>query len=404
MKKNIEKIQKNHCYGCQACSNVCPRNCIKMIEDKNGFLMPKVDNSKCVNCGLCINICPSKIVSVKRNDNETLVYAANVKDYNIRQESTSGGVFFPLAEYVIKQGGYVYGAAFDEDYNVVHICAENMDEVRRCMKSKYVQSNMNGVYKQIAEQSQTKLVMFTGTPCQIAALSNYPNVNRERLILVDLVCHGVPSPKLWKKYLLEKEKEYGKINKIKTRDKKEYGCSQSETIIQFANGEEYRRVLDKDEYMRAFMRGYSLRSSCYNCQFKGKSRKSDLTIGDFMSAAKYVKETDNFCGTSMIIANSNKGSQIIRQISNQLEVHRIYSKKPLIVDWTWGLSIPYKKQSEYFYDVCFAQDKSLERSLKKTELYLKKKEKLGQNKGTYEVILEIKRKIKELYYQYIFKL
>lgn len=404
MKNNIKKVQTDSCYGCQACSNVCPHNCISMIENENGFLVPHIDELKCTKCSLCLHVCPAK--NIKRNTNNTqmAIYAANAKDEYIRKNSTSGGLFYPIADYVIKHGGDVYGAAFDEQYNVIHICAENLDEVKRCMKSKYVQSDMNKVYRQIAEQSKTKLVMFSGTPCQVAAVSNYPNINRENLILIDVVCHGVSSPRLWRKYLAEKESKYGKICNIKIRDKQVYGCLQSETIIQFDNGTEYRRILDNDEYMKAFMKGFSLRDRCYNCHYKGRNRKSDLTIGDFTTVKSYVKEADSFKGTSMLIINSKKGNQIIDKLRKELELHRIYSKKVLLADWTWGLSYPYKKQNEYFFNICFKQNKSIDRSVKRTTLYLKRKEKTGENERIKERILGIKAKVKKTYYTYFFKL
>lgn len=402
MKRNVGKMKASCCYGCQACSNICPQGCIKMTEDKKGFLIPEVEEAKCINCGLCIKICPAKRQSSAAS--RTSIYAANIKDYDIRKKSTSGGVFYALAEYVIAQGGYVYGAAFDENYNVVHICAKNLDDVKRCMKSKYVQSNMDKVYEQIAKQSRTRLVLFTGTPCQAAAVSRYPNINVNNLILVDVVCHGVPSPKLWRKYLWEKEKEYGHIISIKTRDKTVHGCLNSETVLRFSEGKEYRKVLDKDDYMRAFMRGYSLRDTCYNCNYKGRRHVSDLTMGDFVSAAKYVKNADEFIGNSILIVNTDKGSEIIKRIKERLETHRIYSKKPLLEDWTWGLSFTDRRQSDFFYESCFEQNYSIYRSTQKTKIYLNKKDNLEQRESIKEKLSRYKNKLKQIYYQQYFKL
>ena len=400
MKNTISIIRPEECYGCQACSDVCPHNCISMIEDKKGFLVPKLDTFTCVKCGLCLNACPVKKANNKEKSN-LKIYAASNKDSDIRKRSTSGGIFYPLAKYVIEQGGCVYGCAFDDQFNVVHICAENLDDVERCMKSKYVQSNMQNVYRQIAKKSQKQLVLFTGTPCQVAAVYSYPNINKSNLILVDVVCHGIPSPKLWRKYLAEKESQYGKIKNIKTRDKERHGCLQSETIINFKDGNQYHKVLGDDEYMGAFMRGYSLRDRCYDCQYKGKQRKSDLTIGDFTSAIEYVKEIDSFAGTSMLIVNSEKGEEVLNKIKNRLELNRVNSKKVLIDDWTWGLSIPYEGQNECFYNLCFKEKRTIERSLKRTAVLLKKNKK---DKSVKQRYLYLKFEIFKAYYKYLFKL
>lgn len=399
MKNSISKVQYEQCYGCQACHDVCPQKCIAMVADSNGFLIPKINETKCIDCGLCLRVCPSNKKNIKKKEKIEL-YSLNIKDSNIREKSTSGGAFFAIAQYVISRGGYVYGVAFNDNFEAVHICAENMNEVQRCMKSKYIQSNMEGIYNEIAERTKSKLVLFSGTPCQVEALSRFPNVNRDNLILVDIICHGVPSPKLWRKYLIEKEKKYGKIKNIITRDKERYGSSLSETIIEFENGKEYREVLDKDDYMRAFMRGYSLRNTCYRCRYKGRNRKSDITIGDFITAMDYIQSANISLGMSLVIANSDKGQQIMQLVNDKTEVHRVYSKQPLLSDWTWGLSLPFRMQSNIFYKFCFEKNKSIERSIKKTELYLKLYDKMTLK----QITLRIRHKLVELYYKYLFKL
>lgn len=405
MKNNIEKIRNKQCYGCQACSNVCPKKCIKMEEDWKGFVIPKVNCEECTDCGLCLQVCPAKKGGDKaKRKLNTKVYAVNVRDKEVRTESTSGGAFYSIAEYVIQKGGCVYGAAFNDKHEVIHICAENLEDVKRCMKSKYVQSNLSTVYQQIAVKSKGQLVLFSGTPCQVAALHNYPNVNKNNLILMDVICHGIPSPGLWRKYLEEREQENGKIAVVKTRDKTRFGSLESETVIQFEDGTEYRRVLDKDAYMKAFMKGYSLRDRCYDCQYKGRRRKSDFTVGDFRSADKYMKDADTVKGMTMLIVNTKKGTKLLEKIIEKYDSKRIYNKEVLLRDWTWGLSFPYSRKTELFYQKCFQEKLPVAKSISKANWLMKDMENKVYLEKLREIVLESKNKLWKIYFKYFFKL
>ena len=402
MTKNVKIINSSQCYGCYACSNICPKGCISMAEDKDGFAIPKIKEEDCIKCGLCVQVCPAEKKYKNNNDFPLTVYAANVKDEDIRMKSTSGGMFYPIAEHVINKGGCVFGAAFNSSYEVIHIFAETISEVERCMKSKYVQSNMGNSYEEVAKRSQKQMILFTGTPCQIAALNKYPGLKMENVIAVDIICHGVPSPKLWKKYLKEMRDKYGKIIYLMTRSKKRYGSLQSETVIHFANGEKYHKVLDKDCYMDAFMNGLSLRERCYHCQYKGKNRFSDITIADFSSIRKYIKDADSFKGTSMLILNTEKGKQVIESLKDKFEMKKINTKEGLVEDWTWGLSYPYSVKHRMFYDNCFEKNYTIKKSLYHVRHDLKKVCLPGER--IKEVCSEIRKKIQDCYYKYIFQL
>lgn len=402
MHNNVTKIEKNNCYGCKACSNVCPYKCIHMTEDKDGFTIPKIDLSKCIECGLCLSVCPSRKNRNKIKSDKLKIYSAFNENPEIRARSTSGGVFYELARIIINDGGCVYGAAFNEKFEVIHICAENLNDVMRCMKSKYVQSDMNTVYRQISKRSQNQLVLFSGTPCQVAALSNYPNINAKNLFTVDLICHGVPSPKLWSKYLAEREEENGEIESLVTREKEKFGSTQSEVVIHFKNGKEYREILANDSYMKAFMYGYSLRNSCYHCRYKGKNRRSDITLADFIEADKYIVGADVFKGMSIVTSNTAKGDRIIEKLKSNIRLQQIFSKHVLLEDWTWGLSYPYSRKRDYFYQICFEENKTIQRSIIRADIWDKKQ------KSLYETITEKRDKLgrieRDAYYKYFFDL
>ena len=196
----IEIKEKSQCCGCTACSSICPKKAIMMKQDEEGFMYPIIDKSKCVNCGLCDKVCPVK--NAKENGNNQHAYIFQNADDKIRRESTSGGAFTAIAEYVIDNNGIVYGAVFDEKYKVIHKGIDNKEELYKFRNSKYVQSEMENCYSEIKEYlNKGKLVCFSGTSCQVEGLKNYLGKHYENLILVDVVCRAVPSPLIWKKYL-----------------------------------------------------------------------------------------------------------------------------------------------------------------------------------------------------------
>ena len=312
----IEIKEKNKCCGCHACYNVCPVNAIEMIEDEKGFKYPKVDKDKCIKCGMCEKVCP--IINNKRIENEPLAYACYNNDGSIREESTSGGIFTLLAEKIIEKNGAVFGAMFDEEFNVKHGYVENINELSKFRGSKYVQSSIGDMYKKAKDfLDEDRYVLFTGTPCQIEGLKSYLRKEYDKLYTQDIICHGVPSPLVWKKYReYRKEKDEGNLENISFRNKdngwKNY-------FIKFKyETKEYKKTQSEDYFLRLFLSNVILRDSCYNCSFKKLNRASDITLADFWGIQNVDSSMDDDKGTSLVIVNSAKGKELFEKISNKI--------------------------------------------------------------------------------------
>lgn len=309
-------LDKTKCYGCGACKSVCPRDAIVMQEDEKGFLFPKIIKEKCINCGLCENLCFQK---QEQSLKETMSYAVKNKDENIRIKSSSGGTFTAISEYVLKEDGVIYGAIYGEGFEVVHKRVTTEAELEELRGSKYVQSNLGESFKQIKDDLKDgKKVLFVGTPCQVYGLSKCLKQNeRENLIMVDLICHGVPSPKLWKNYVEYLEKEYKSPLKYFTFRNKEEGWRGYHLLAKFQNGKESksRKVYS---FLNIFGSDIALRESCYHCPFSTTQRISDMTIGDFWGVEKALPEFDDNKGISLMLIHSEKGLRIFREIEKQL--------------------------------------------------------------------------------------
>ena len=324
----IEIKDKSMCCGCTACKNICPKNAIEMVEDEEGFLYPKVDKEKCVNCGLCEKVCP--VLNAVENKKEPKAYIFQHKDDMIRRQSTSGGAFTAIAEYVIDKGGIVYGVAFDEEYNVIHTGIDQKEELYRFRNSKYVQSNPKNTFKEVKEfLISGRMVCFSGTSCQIEGLKRYLGKDYGNLVLVDVVCRAVPSPLVWRKYLKLRKKKYKDIKYIMFRDKY-YGYKYSNLSIYNKNNDkkkEYHSGVDTDPYIRAFFSNICDRPSCYNCKYKKDNRESDITIWDCFEVEKYNKSFDDDKGTTRVMTNSKKGCEIIQELSKNNRCEEIDFEK-----------------------------------------------------------------------------
>ena len=302
---NISIIKKNICTGCGACVSICPHNAIIMKENEDGFLYPVVDNTKCTNCNLCFNICPAQNPNY---DNKTpqncYAYMANDEE---RLNSSSGAVFPVLAKYFINNGDYVAGAVWDNDWSVKHIISDKLDDIEKMRSSKYLQSRIENVYEKIKTILDTaKKVLFTGTPCQIAGLKKYLQKDYSNLFCIDIVCHGVPSPEIFKKYL----KENYNINNIKNinfRDKKTNGWG---NILKIDFKDENSKVVrwNYDSYYTLFSKNVTLRKSCGECQFNKLPRQGDLTMADFWGVDEKYRDKK---GTSLVVVNNLKGEILL---------------------------------------------------------------------------------------------
>ncbi len=314
----MEICSKNRCSGCGMCSNICSLKAIKMQKDDKGFYFPVVDIKKCVNCQQCIKLCPSnnKIVTRKQ---KPLVYAAWNKDKYIRKESTSGGIFSLLAERIIDLGGVVAGVAWTADFKTQHMIVDNKANLLKIRGSKYVQSNTKQIYQHVKEYlKQGKYVLFSGTPCQVHALRLFLGTVYERLITVDVVCHGVPSQLMFNRYLKEINSEINRITKVIFRKKKNF-WSYAYVHIESDNQKNYEKLTIDDSYFNLFNFNYSLRENCYNCQYTNLNRVSDITLMDFWGyKIKSFKMRNYEKGISAILINSDKGMHLFRQLKNKL--------------------------------------------------------------------------------------
>lgn len=309
----INVKNKEKCCGCSACYNICPKQAIKMVKDDKGFRYPMVNEEKCINCGLCERVCP--ILNKKIINNQPISYACYNKNEEIRKNSSSGGIFSLLAEYILDKGGIIYGASFDDEWNVKHIRVDNILELSKLRTSKYLQSNINDAYKLAKKDLEDdKLVLFTGTPCQVNGFISFLNGKKyDKLYTQDIICHGVPSPKVWKEYLKFRESvDKRQPLQINFR-KKDNGWELYELALKYDNGE-YRKRHYNDLFMQAFLRNVSLRESCYKCSFKSKNRQTDITLADFWGVKNIAKEFDDDKGTSLVIINTEKGKELFESI------------------------------------------------------------------------------------------
>ena len=275
----IHLASTKDCIACAACVSVCPKSCITMCEDKEGFLQPKIDPSACIECHKCEKVCPILNQETIPSDFETQAYAVINKDDEVRAQSSSGGVFFPLAKWVIEQGGVVFGARWNDKWEVVHDYAEDLDGVKAFMRSKYVQSVVGDTLRQAKQfLDADRWVLYSGTPCQLGGLRAYLGKEYEKLIQVDLICHGVPSPGVWRGYLKD---YFGKeeILEINFRDKRE-GWINFQTVIKTTTCEVCQKQME-NPYFRGFLTNVYLRNSCYNCRFRQNHRASDITLADY---------------------------------------------------------------------------------------------------------------------------
>lgn len=312
----IKIEDKSKCCGCYGCYNICPKDAIEMKSDEKGFKYPVVNKEKCVNCHLCEKVCP--ILNKVKSENKPVSYAAYNKNDEVRFRSSSGGIFSLLAEYVLDNNGVVYGAAFNSDWQVEHIRVDNKTDLEKLRTSKYVQSSIKDTYKLAKQDLNNGLkVLFTGTPCQINGLLEYLKKEYSNLYTQDIICHGVPSPKVWNKYLeYRRQLDYDSPKQINFRHKGK-GWNSYSLLLKYNNGE-YKVNHYKDLFMQAFLRDACLRDSCYECSFKDTYRKTDITLADFWGVKNVVPEFDDDKGISLVIVNTEKGRELFNYIKSKI--------------------------------------------------------------------------------------
>ena len=318
MKKkiNIQLASHDACTGCAACASVCPTGSISMHEDKEGFLQPHIDADTCINCHKCEKTCPIVSPIIIPNDYETQAYAAINKDEAVRMRSSSGGMFHALAKWTIEQGGVVFGARFNDQWEVVHDYTETIKGIEPFMRSKYVQSRIGDTFKQAKQfLEQGRQVLFVGTPCQIGGLKTYLHKDFENLITIDIICHGVPSPKVWREYLKDSTKGDMLLD-FNFRDKTKEGWLNYQCKTITTTNIKYERKME-NPYFAGFMNNVYLRCSCYNCKFKQVHRKSDLTLADYWGVNEVCPHLFDNKGTSLVFFHTEKGLKFVRIVLSE---------------------------------------------------------------------------------------
>lgn len=306
-----------------------------MKQDEEGFVYPVIDETKCIKCGLCVKTCPIINKQKESHSQKVRAYASINKNEEIRMKSSSGGAFSALAEYVLERGGVVFGAGFDENFMVCHQYCQSKEELDRLRTSKYVQSSISDSYKKAREfLNEGRLVYFSGTACQIAGLKAFLRKDYPLLITQDVICHGVPSPIVWQKYLAHKSSEKNlKLAKVCFRDKssgwRRYSISmnfKSET-----SESEYKKCFKNEPYMNMFIFNKILRPSCHKCSFKGISRQADITLADFWGSGlkKMAPSMNDNKGCSLVIIHSQKGQEIFDALGDKLESIEVSPNKAL---------------------------------------------------------------------------
>lgn len=319
----INITDKSKCCGCCACVDACGHKAISLKEDIEGFWYPVVDKDKCIECGLCEKVCPElNIGTLKKNDypKPAKTIAAIHKKLNVRWDSTSGGAFSALADAMYAQGGYVSGAIYNEDFTVRNFISNDPEDLVRIRSSKYLQSKAEGIYTEIrALLRKGEKVLACGTPCQMAALRSFLRKDYDNLIIIDFVCRGVNSPKVYRKYLDSLERKHGgKVVYVKAKNK-ELGWRNLTRKVVFDNGASYYGIGIIDDFRRGYHTNVFCRPSCYTCQYKGFPRMSDITIADYWGIENVDKNLDNNIGTSMILLNSKKGETFFELAKKSLE-------------------------------------------------------------------------------------
>ena len=314
-------IEKKMCTGCFACISICPQNCIEMRNHTDGFWYPSVDKARCIHCNKCIEVCPVGHKYLSKSI--PIAFASYNKNKLIRMNSSSGGIFTLLSEKILEENGVVFGAAFDINLNVSHIAIDRKENLSLLRGSKYVQSKIGDAYKQAQEYILAgRKVLFSGTPCQIGGLKSFLNKDFENLICQDIICHGVPSPLVLRKYMNYNEiRRSDSIDNINFRIK-ENSWKVNEIRINFSKGSYLQEKAVKNCYMKLFVKNLSLRISCYSCQYRTLSRESDITLGDYWGIEKQHPEMDDDNGTSLILVHTEKGQKLFETIKNNI----IYKK------------------------------------------------------------------------------
>ena len=348
--------KKESCTGCGACYNICPKQCIAMAEDKEGFLYPNIDIQKCIHCNMCKSVCPVENGHNEELDASPEAYLTYAKDEQLREEATSGGLFSGIALNILTQGGVVYGATYGRENIVHHIRIDMVDQLNQLNRSKYVQSDTRETYKDVMEDlNRNCTVLYSGTACQVYGLVSYlkkKRVNTENLFTMDVICHGTPSPKLLREYLKwQASKGEGPVLTVamrgKCHPKKFY--SEPITTVRYTNGQEHKESAGTDLYGRFFLGEISSRPSCYSCVFKTIGRASDLTIGDCWFSKALTGKKDIPFDVTLCLVQTDKGKNLLMH-SDNISIIRVDPEKAIRCNggMLYSSAVPHIKREEFF--------------------------------------------------------
>lgn len=323
MMNNINLINHNSCTGCSACYSICQLKCITMQDDIEGFKFPVVDTRKCVNCGKCLNVCPVNKIFIKEDNFRPRVFAAWNLDNNIRLNSTSGGIFTALAENILMNSGYVAGVEYDSNFLPVHKIISDIKDLENLRQSKYAQSDKQNIFNIIKDKldnNPKQLLLFVGSPCEVAGLYKFLGKKYDNLISVDFICLSNNSPKVLRKFLDDLEKLYNsKVSKLWFKNK-DYGWNLFATKVEFENGKYYLKNRYYDYFMRGFIGKEKLymRKSCAECKYRTIPRVSDITLADFWGVSLINNDLDDEKGTSLVLVNSESGENLFRSLADKI--------------------------------------------------------------------------------------
>ena len=307
----IDKVSVQECAICGACINACPADAISFSKPYLDFYYPQVKEDICIHCNQCEQACPILGNKGKPDEGYPVAFAAKSENDSMRMRSSSGGAFYELASQMLRDGGYVCGAVFDDEFHVKHILSNAKEDILRMMGSKYAQSDMGYCYRDVKDALEKGCkVLFSGCPCQAAGLRTFLGKEYPNLLLVELICHGIPSDQMLQTYIGMQERKYGaRLTRMEFRNKKK-GWHNSSVRMEFGHHRTYSKPITADAYMNGFLGSVTLKPTCYQCHFRNFTAGSDIILGDFWGAEVELPEEDNK-GISAILVNSGKGMDII---------------------------------------------------------------------------------------------
>lgn len=336
--------EKAYCTGCTACVVSCPKNAVSMKEDEKGFIYPHIDQTACVDCGLCKKICPQNKINEKINPNIRKIYAAFSRNSDIRRNSSSGGMFTELAQSIIQSGGVVFASRMDDSCHELYFDrCERVEDLSKFRGSKYMQSHPKYIFNDVRDELESgKNVLFVGTACQVAGLKSFLKKDYSMLFTVDIICHGVPSPKLWRDYLEQLEQSNRcSAKKVNFRYKRP-SWTEFSLFVEFENGKQFMQSKFDNPYLISFLKEIALRNNCYSCSYTNTERMGDITLADFWgykSTDFKMRNTEK--GISLVLINSDKGAKLFNELTPRIS----YAEKRLkdAIGGNRSLKEPWKK-------------------------------------------------------------